>query len=116
MISSTFQPSTEQENLNKKNTNGTNMAGAQPKHQAVTADPLVGATMMGVARALPLTPAITPVVELDDKWSLEDEAVKMLVSEPCSPGDHWAHWAKYKWPTDEEALAMFYAARKVNGY
>ena len=40
----------------------------------------------------------------------------MLVSEPCSPGDHWAHWAKYKWPTDEEALAMFYAARKVNGY
>jgi len=37
----------------------------------------------------------------------------MLVSEPCSPG---GHWAKYKWPTDEEALAMFYAARKVNGY
>ena len=55
MISSTFQPSTEQENLNKGNATSTNMAGAQPKHQAVTADPLVGATMMGVARALPLT-------------------------------------------------------------
>ena len=52
MISSTFQPSTEQENLNKGNATSTNMAGAQPKHQAVTAEPPLDVSMMGVARAL----------------------------------------------------------------
>ena len=53
-----------------------------------------------------------PTVVVDDEWTAKDEAIKQLLE---SPGG--LHWAQFKqWPTDDEAVAIFYAARHVCGY
>ena len=118
MSSSPFVPTKDQENLSGPAANASAKTDhVRPKHDALPTESLAG-----VARALPMTrralrraeppaPGIE-TVEVDDKMSLVDEAVKMLLDEAGPAG----HWAKYKWPTDEEAVAVFYAARQIHGY
>ena len=49
-------------------------------------------------------------IVVDDAWTAKDEAIKLLLK------PDWQHCTSFKQPTDEEALAMFYAARDVCGY
>ena len=47
-------------------------------------------------------------IVVDNAWTAKDEAIKLLLK------PDWQHCTKFKQPTDEEALAMFYAARDVS--
>ena len=55
-------------------------------------------------------PTPPPTVVVDDEWTAKDEAIKQLLS----GGLHWAHFKQ--WPTDDEAVAIFYSVRHVYGY
>ena len=49
---------------------------------------------------------------VDDEWTAKDEAIKQLLQAPGG-----LHWAQFKqWPTDDEAVAIFYATRHIYGY
>jgi hypothetical protein len=50
------------------------------------------------------------VVVIDNDWTPKDEAIKQLVS----LDENWPRFTK--WPTNEEAVAIFYAARDIHGY
>ena len=53
-----------------------------------------------------------PTIVVDDEWTAKDEAIKQLLQAPGG-----LHWAQFKqWPTDDEAVAIFYAARHIYGY
>ena len=57
-------------------------------------------------------PTPPPTIVVDDEWTAKDEAIKQLLEVPGG-----LHWAQFKqWPTDDEAVAIFYAARHVYGY
>ena len=64
-------------------------------------------TALSPLGAMPTPP---PTIRVDDEWTDKDEAVKQLLEVPN------VHWTQYKWPTDDEAVAIFYAARHVCGY
>ena len=55
-------------------------------------------------------PTPPPTIVVDDEWTAKDKAIKQLLVVPDG------HWTQYKWPTDDEAVAIFYAARHVCGY
>ena len=57
-------------------------------------------------------PTPPPTIVVDDEWTAKDEAIKQLLEVP--EGGHWAQFKQ--WPTDDEAVAIFYAARHVYGY
>ena len=59
-------------------------------------------------------PTPPPTIVVDDEWTTEDEAIKQLLEVP--EGLHWAQFRQ--WPTDDEAVAIFYVAgaRHVYGY
>ena len=62
--------------------------------------------------AMGAVPTPPPTVVVDDEWTAKDEAIKQLLEVPGG-----LHWAQFKqWPTDDEAVAIFYAARHVYGY
>ena len=50
------------------------------------------------------------VVVIDNDWTPKDEAIKQLLS----LDENWPRFTK--WPTNEEAVAIFYAARDIHGY
>ena len=59
-------------------------------------------------------PTPPPTIVVDDEWTAKDEAIKQLL-QAAPPGG--LHWAQFKqWPTDDEAVAIFYAARHIYGY
>ena len=59
-------------------------------------------------------PTPPPTIVVDDEWTAKDEAIKQLLEDEVPGGRHWARFKQ--WPTDDEAVAIFYAARHIYGY